>query len=75
MILDSEVEVANTREKPRSLGESFKELRREVGGDEEFRLASMQSLKSFINQFKEEIARYEARQRESNRASVRARGQ
>jgi len=34
----------------------------ETGGDEELRAASMESLKHYINQFEEEIARYGARQ-------------
>lgn len=33
----------------------------ETNGDEEFREIEMESLKRFINQLKEEIARYEAR--------------
>ena len=61
-MLRNERELANTREKLRLLEESYAELAHETGGDEELRDASMQSLKRFINQFKEEIARYEAHQ-------------
>jgi flagellar biosynthesis chaperone FliJ len=60
--LQSERELVNTRDKLRLLEESYEELRNETGGDEELREASMESLKRFINQLKEEIARYEARQ-------------
>ncbi len=60
-MLRSEREVANTRQKLRLLEESVERLRNETGDDEELREASMQSLKRFINQLKEEIARYETR--------------
>lgn len=61
-MLRSDRELANTREKLRLLEESYEELSNETGGDEELREASLESLKRFINQFKEEIARYEAHQ-------------
>ena len=62
MTLQNERELANTREKLHLLEESHERLRNETGGDEELREASMVSLKRFINQLKEEIARYEAHQ-------------
>ena len=61
-MLQNERELGNTREKLRLLEESYEEARREVDGDEELREAEMESLKRFINQLKEEIARYEAHQ-------------
>jgi flagellar biosynthesis chaperone FliJ len=60
--LRNERELANTRDKLHLLEDSYEELRNETGGDEELREASMESLKRFINQLKEEIARYEAHQ-------------
>jgi dsDNA-specific endonuclease/ATPase MutS2 len=61
-MLQNDRQLANTREKLRLLEESYEEARQETGGDEELREAEMQSLKRLINQFKEEIARYEAHQ-------------
>ena len=61
-MLQNDRQLANTREKLRLLEESYEEVRQEIGGDEDLREAEMQSLKRFINQFKEEIARYEAHQ-------------
>jgi len=60
MRLQSEREVDYTRAKLQLLEESYAELGSESGGDEELREASMESLMRLINQFKEEIARYEA---------------
>lgn len=60
MTLQSEHEVNNTRAKLKLLEESYDELRNEPG-DDEVRDASMESLMRLINQFTEEIARYEAR--------------
>jgi flagellar biosynthesis chaperone FliJ len=61
-MLQNDRQLANTREKLRLLEESYEEVRQEIGGDEDLREAEMQSLKRFINQFKEEIARYQAHQ-------------
>ena len=61
-MLRNERELANTREKLRMIEESYEESRQEIDGDEELREAEMESLQRLINQFKEEIARYEARQ-------------
>ena len=62
MDLKSEREVANTRTKLTRLEARYETLRRETGGDEHVRELTMESLKRLINQFKEEIARYEAHQ-------------
>jgi flagellar biosynthesis chaperone FliJ len=61
-MLQSERELINTRAKLRLLEESYDRLRNQSGGDKELREASMKSLQHFINQLKEEIARYEAHQ-------------
>jgi flagellar biosynthesis chaperone FliJ len=61
-MLQNDLQLANTREKLRLLEESYKEVRQEAGDDEGLREAELLSLKRFINQLKEEIARYEARQ-------------
>lgn len=62
MNLTSEREVANTRAKLARLEARYETLRNEKGGDEHVRELTMHSLKRLINQFKEEIARYEAHQ-------------
>ena len=62
MMLQNERELADTREKLRLLEESYEEVRQESGANEELREAELESLKRFINQLKEEIARYEAHQ-------------
>lgn len=61
-MLQNHRELANTREKLRLLEESYEEVRGEIGADEELREAELESLKRFINQLKEEIARFEAHQ-------------
>jgi len=61
LTLQNDRQLANTREKLQLLEESYEEVRQETG-DEELREAEMESLKRFINQLKEEIARYEAHQ-------------
>jgi hypothetical protein len=62
MTLKSQQEVANTREKLARLEMRYAALREQTGGDEELREATMESLKRYINQFKEEIAIYNAHQ-------------
>jgi len=57
-----ERELANTREKLRLLEASYEQARLDNCGDEELREAEMESLMRFVNQLKEEIARYEALQ-------------
>ena len=62
MTLRSERELANTRRKLRFLEESYQETRDDSDEDEHIRDVTMESLRRLINQFKEEIARYEAHQ-------------
>ncbi len=62
MDLRNEQELANTREKLERLEALYEADEKETGDDEELREAEMESLKRLINQLKEEIARYEARQ-------------
>jgi septation ring formation regulator EzrA len=61
-ILQNEREVANTREKLRRLEKRYEEIRQETAGRRVSRETELTSLKRLINQFKEEIARYESRQ-------------
>jgi hypothetical protein len=61
-MLQNERELANTREKLRLLEASYEEASLESSDDEELREMEMESLKRLIKQFKEEIARYKARQ-------------
>lgn len=61
MSLRSEREVQNTRFKLARVGARYEALRAESGGDEELREMTMDSLKQTINEFKEEITRFEAR--------------
>jgi len=58
--LRNDTELANTRAKLQRLTNRYEVLRTEMGGDEELREATLESLKRLINQFREEIARYEA---------------
>ncbi len=60
MGLNSEREVANTRVKLARLEARYEALRNDAGGNPRVRELSMISLRRLINQFKEEIARYEA---------------
>lgn len=60
--LSNEHELANSREKLRLLEEQYENLRIATSDDQLVRESSMRSLKRLINQFKEEIARYEAHQ-------------
>jgi uncharacterized protein involved in exopolysaccharide biosynthesis len=67
MELKSQREVINTRAKLADLEARYETLRSERDGNERLRELSMRSLKKLINQFKEEIARYEAHQAASAR--------
>ncbi len=58
--LKNDIELANTRAKLRRLEDRYEELRNDVGEDEHVRELTLRSLRATINQFKEEIARYEA---------------
>ena len=62
MSLKNDVELANTRTKLSRLERRYEELRNDTSEDEHVRELAMRSLKATINQFKEEIARYEAHQ-------------
>ena len=60
MSLRNERELANTQIKLARLEARYEALSSETGGDEELREMTMESLQRTINQFKEEIARFEA---------------
>jgi len=60
--LGNDRELANSREKLRRLEEQYERLRIDTSEGPFMRRVSMHSLKRTINQLKEEIARYEARQ-------------
>lgn len=62
MSLKNDIELENTRAKLRRLEIRYEELRSDSREDEHVRALTMRSLKATINQFKEEIARYEAHQ-------------
>jgi hypothetical protein len=62
MSLKSQRELEHTRDKLRRLETRYSELAGETSADVELREAELESLKRLINQFKEEIARYEVRQ-------------
>lgn len=62
MSLRNDIELANTRAKLRRLEARYEQLRNDSSEDERVRELTMRSLKATINQFKEEIARYEAHQ-------------
>jgi hypothetical protein len=62
MTLNNDQQVANTREKLARLEERYDALRNATDTNQRVRELSMRSLKRLINQFKEEIARYEAHQ-------------
>ncbi len=64
-MIESIRELENAREKLRVLEEGYEEACQEPADDEEVREAELQSLKQLINEFKEEIARFEAHQRPS----------
>ena len=62
MTLISEQQVMNTRAKLVRLEARYETLRNDTDGNQRLRELSMRSLKRLINQFKEEIALYEAKQ-------------
>jgi len=61
MSLQSQRELAATREKLRKLEERYEANQRTVQTTDHVRDLSMSSLKRLINQLKEEIARFESR--------------
>jgi hypothetical protein len=60
MSIENRRQWQNTREKLAELERMF-EAKREEPGDEHIRELTLRSLKKRINQFKEELARFEAR--------------
>ena len=62
MILKNDIELANTRAKLARLEARYEALQDDTAEDEYVRELTMQSLKRYINQFKEEIARSQALQ-------------
>ena len=62
MILKNDIELANTRAKLARLEARYEALQNDTAEDEYVRELTMQSLKRYINQFKEEIARPQALQ-------------
>mgnify|MGYP001576980576 FL=1 len=62
MILKNDIELANTRAKLARLEARYEALQNDAAEDEYVRELTMQSLKKYINQFKEEIARSQALQ-------------
>ena len=62
MSMRNDQELANTRTKLARLEAPLETLCYETDGDEVLRELTMESLQRTINQFKEEIARYEAQQ-------------
>jgi hypothetical protein len=59
MSLANDLELANTREKLARLEQRYEALRHDSTEEPHVREVTMRSLKRYINQFKEEIARYE----------------
>lgn len=62
MILKNDIELANTRAKLARLEARYEALQNDTAEDEYVRELTMHSLKRYINQFKEEIARSQALQ-------------
>jgi hypothetical protein len=60
MSLRSDAELANTRAKLKRLETRYEALRQDATEDAHVRELTLRSLRATINQFKEEIARYEA---------------
>jgi hypothetical protein len=60
-VIQSQQQLANTKEKLRQLEEHYRKRRAEAAEDTYARKLSLQSLKRTINQLKEEIARFQAR--------------
>jgi hypothetical protein len=59
MSIENERQLENTRQKLKVLEEHYERKRREAVDDETVRELTLGSLKKTINQFKEEIIRYE----------------
>jgi hypothetical protein len=63
MEITDERQVQNTREKLRLLEDRYDAVKRDVADTTRARDWTLRSLKRLINQFKEEIARFESRAR------------
>ncbi|MEO8495722.1 MAG: hypothetical protein ABI614_11670 [Planctomycetota bacterium] len=61
MSIENRRQLQNTRVKLESLEQLFERERQDLTGDAYIRELTLRSLKKRINQFKEEIARFEAR--------------
>jgi hypothetical protein len=64
MNLQNHQELEVTKEKLRALEEWYAKRVREPAADEHVRQLSLQSIKKMINQLKEEIVRFESREKE-----------
>jgi len=62
MTLKNDIQLANTRNKLGILEDMYQRARDDANEDPHIRELTMRSIKATINQFKEEIARYEAHQ-------------
>ncbi len=62
MSLQSDLELANTRDKLRELEEAYDAALKRPIANEHTREATLTSLRHLINQLKEEVVRYEAHQ-------------
>lgn len=60
MRLNSDIELANTRETLRELEDRYESRRKETAANPHVHELTLRSLKRTINQLREEIARYEA---------------
>ena len=72
MRLTSDTQLANTRAKLERLEARYETLRTKPSEDDELRAVTLRSLKRYINQFKEEIARYEAHPGEPTNSSSKS---
>lgn len=72
MRLTSDVQLTNTRAKLARLETRYEALRAKPSEDGELRSVTLRSLKRYINQFKEEIARYEAHRGEPSNSSSKS---
>lgn len=70
MDLKSDRELECTREKLRLLEECFEQERQDPGNNRYVQELSLRSLRRTINQFKEEIIRYESRKAATDRQKV-----
>lgn len=64
MTIENRRQLENTRVKLRGLDELYAEIAQSTTDDEHVRELTLQSIKKTMNQFKEEIARFEAHVRQ-----------